>query len=169
MPNACDESVAIRDASPDDFGAILRLNKEWVHFTSPLDAEGLRRVHEQAAYHVVAESDGRVVAFLLALREGTAYESLNYRWFEDRGGAFLYIDRVIVDAAAHGAGIATALYAGLFAFAIAHDAGRVCCEIDVEPPNEASHRFHEKLGFHAVGTQLVADGAKRVSMLVKDL
>ena len=70
-----------RDATPDDFPAILALNAESVHFLSPLDAPRLQRLHAQAAYHRIVTAGGGVAAFLLAFREGADYDSPNYRWF----------------------------------------------------------------------------------------
>jgi predicted GNAT superfamily acetyltransferase len=154
----------IRPARETDFDDVLRLNTEWVHFTSHLDAAALTALHEQSPYHVVVESEGRVAAFLLAIREGADYASPNYHWFDDRGGAFLYVDRVIVDAAAHGKGVARMLYDDLVAFAQGAGIARIVCELDVDPPNEASRRFHDGYGFVEVGTQWVAGGAKRVSL-----
>jgi predicted GNAT superfamily acetyltransferase len=155
----------IRPATADDFVEILRLNSEWVRFTSELDVAALAALHSQSPYHRVVESGGRVVAFLLALREGADYGSPNYRWFEERGGTFLYIDRVIVGAAAQRGGVASQLYDDVVQFASATNAGVVVCEIDADPPNEASRRFHERRGFREVGSQMVAGGAKRVSLL----
>ena len=158
------DRLTIRDACAGDFADILRLNTEWVHFTSHLDEAALARLHAMSPYHRVAVSAGRVVAFLLALREGADYDSPNYRWFADRGGAFLYVDRVIVDSAAQGRGVARMLYDDLIEFARASGIDLVVCELDVEPPNEASARFHDSYGFVEVGTQWVANGTKRVSL-----
>ena len=155
---------AIRPARPADFAEMLRLNAEWVRFTSELDASALEELHALSLYHRVVESGGCVVAFLLALREDSDYASPNYRWFDDRGGSFLYIDRVVVDAAHQGQGIATMLYDDLVAFARESGVGRVVCEIDVDPPNDPSCRFHDRYGFTEVGTQWVAGGTKRVSL-----
>lgn len=163
-PTPPDSAAIIRPAQPSDFGDILRLNSEWAHFTSALDEAGLARLHSQAAYHKVVERNGRVAALLLALREGTDYASPNYRWFSDGGGEFLYVDRVIVDRAEHGSGLAALLYDDLFLFAKLEHIERVTCELDIEPPNEASRRFHDKYGFAEVGTQWVAGGKKRVSL-----
>jgi len=69
------DAARIRPAIAADFPAILALNAALVHFLSPLDAARLRLLHAQAAYHRVAEIDGGVVAFLLAFREGAAYDS----------------------------------------------------------------------------------------------
>jgi hypothetical protein len=164
QPPAAPDGVSIRPANLADFESMLRLNAAWVRFTSPLSHDSLARLHDQSAYHRVVEAGGRMVAFLLALRAGADYDSPNYRWFEARGGAFLYIDRVIVDQAAQRCGIARTLYDGLLAFAARGGIVRVTCEVDIEPANEPSHRFHEGYGFREVGTQWVAGGTKRVSL-----
>jgi predicted GNAT superfamily acetyltransferase len=157
-------AASIRTAAAADFERILALNAESVRFLSPLDAARLHGLHAQAAYHRVAEIDGRVVAFLLALREGADYDSPNYRWFAQRYAQFLYIDRVVVDAAAQGHGLGTLLYEDLFAFARAQAVAMLTCEFDLEPPNPASARFHECFGFRAVGTQWLGGGRKQVSL-----
>lgn len=154
----------LRDATEADFTAILRLNHDFVHFTSRLDEAALRHLHVHSAYHRVIESDGRVVAFLLALREGADYRSPNYRWFSERGGEFLYIDRVVVAGASQGYGLAGLLYDDVLAFACSAGVERIVCELDADPPNEPSRRFHDRYGFIEVGTQRVAGGAKRVSL-----
>jgi predicted GNAT superfamily acetyltransferase len=155
---------AIRHAREADFGDILCLNSQWVHFTSYLDATTLARLHAQSPYHRVVESGDRLVAFLLAMREGADYASPNYRWFDDRGGAFLYVDRVIVGSPNQCKGLARMLYDDLLDFAREAGVDRVVCELDIEPPNDASRRFHDGYGFSEVGTQWVGDGAKRVSL-----
>jgi len=107
----------IRDAAPEDFAAILALNDAAVHYTSPMDLARLQMLHAQAAYHRVAETDGRIDAFLLALRERASYDSPNYLWFQRSYSRFLYVDRIVVAAAARGRGLGIQLYEDLFAFA----------------------------------------------------
>jgi len=156
--------VQLDAAGPADFETILALNRESEHFLSPLDAQRLARLHGEAAYHRVLRSGGEVAAFLLAFREGASYDSPNYRWFAERYPCFLYIDRVVVARAHQGQGLGRRLYADLLAHAAATGAARVTCEFDVEPPNEASARFHAGFGFREVGTQWVAGGRKQVSL-----
>ncbi|MEE4274957.1 MAG: GNAT family N-acetyltransferase [Thermoleophilia bacterium] len=163
-PAEAGDHVAIRPAEADDFAAILALNAAWVHYTSPLDEAALGELHAQAAYHRVAEVDGCVAGFLLAVGPGQAYESPNYRWFAARSGDFLYIDRVVVDGAHQGTGIGGALYDDVADWAARHGVGRLVCEVNVEPPNPVSDAFHERRGFVEVGTQWVAGGTKRVSL-----
>jgi predicted GNAT superfamily acetyltransferase len=156
--------MAIRDAKPSDFPTLVRLNLESEHFLSPMNHERLAHLHTQSAYHRVACIDDQVVAFLLAFREGADYDSPNYRWFSARYPQFLYIDRIVVDAAHQGKRLGAQLYDDLFRYARQTSATRITCEFDVEPPNEASRRFHARFGFKQVGEQSVAQGTKKVSL-----
>ena len=162
-------TFAIRDATSADHVAIARLNLESEHLLSPLDAQRLTHLDQQAAYHRVIESDGEVIAFLLAFREGVPYDSPNYRWFAARYEQFLYIDRIAVSASQQGRQLGGALYADLFAFADRQDIDTIACEFYVVPLNEASRAFHARHGFHEVGTQWVADGHKQVSLQIASL
>lgn len=157
--------MQIRDAKPSDFPHLLRLNEESVHFLSTLTPERQALLHSEAVFHRVAVDDAsKLVAFLLAFREGTSYDSPNYLWFSKNYERFFYIDRIVVSSACQGGGIGTSLYDQLFAFAKQTQAMRVTCEFDIEPPNENSRRFHERYGFMEVGSQLVAAGKKRASL-----
>lgn len=154
----------LRDADRRDDDAILALNLESVEFLSPLDGPALRRLAEQAAYLRVADADGEVAAFLLALAPGMGYASENYRWFAGRYANFLYIDRIVVARSHQGEGLGHALYADLFDFARERRVQRVVCEFDVEPPNPVSAAFHARFGFREIGSQWVRGGRKRVSL-----
>lgn len=156
--------MRLRPAEAGDFDAVLALNHESERFLSPLARDGLERLHAQADLHQVLEDAGMVVAFLLALREGTVYDSPNYRWFADRYARFLYIDRVVVSSVRHGRGLGRRLYERAFAHATETTVPVVTCEYDVEPPNPASEAFHKRFGFVEVGRQAVAGGRKRVSL-----
>lgn len=160
------DSLSLRAAAPADFPDLLALNAESVQYLSPLDSEGLRRLHAQAAYHRVLAEAERPVAFLLALREGSDYASPNYLWFAERYPRFLYIDRVVVAATHQGQGLGARLYEDLFAFARGGGLERIACEFDLEPPNEASRRFHARFGFVEVGSQWLGGGKKRVSLQI---
>jgi predicted GNAT superfamily acetyltransferase len=161
--------MLLRDATSSDFPQLLMLNEESVHFLSPLEPARLAHLHQQAAYHRVIELEGKVAAFLIAFREGSAYDSLNYQWFARHYDRFIYIDRVVVSATQRGQGFGDRLYRDLFSFAKQVVAGRVTCEFDIDPPNAVSRLFHERYGFTEVGSQSVASGTKRVSLQVASL
>lgn len=163
---AGDAHVMLRDATEADFPAILALNEAHVEVLSPLDATLLARLHAEAASHRVVEEAGKVVAFLLAFREGAGYQSPNYRWFCEHYAKFLYVDRVVV--AAHGGGIGTQLYRDAYALARREGVPFLTCEYDIDPPNPVSERFHARLGFREVG-QAELGGRKTVSRQLLDV
>lgn len=160
--------IEIRDAVDADFASIIELNGAEVHHTSAMDLERLRLLNRLSSYHKVATVDGRVAAFLLAMREGAPYDNDNYRWFATRLPSFLYVDRVVVGASHAGRGIGSKLYQEMFAYAQAQGIASVTCEYNIEPPNPASRAFHDRFGFKEVGTQWVAGGSKRVSLQAAD-
>jgi hypothetical protein len=43
---------------------------------------------------------------------------------------------------------------------------RVCCEVNVEPPNPGSDAFHANLGFEEIGRAFVPEREKTVRYLV---
>ncbi len=129
--------MLLRDATPQDFPAVLALNLAFEQFLSPMNAARLMLLHRQAQYHRVIEIDGQVAAFLLAFRENAVYDSSNYHWFSHYFGVqpFVYIDRVVIAAQYQGRSFGKALYEDLFAFAKQAGAQHVACEYDISPPN----------------------------------
>jgi len=158
-----------RPAGPADFDAILDLNAESVSALSPLDIDRLGRLHSAAALHRVAQRDGGIAGFVLAFREGADYDSPNYRWFAQRYPRFLYVDRIVIAASSRGQGVGSLLYRDVMAYAAAADIGLVTCEIDLEPANPVSARFHAHLGFREVGRQRYGEQQKLVSLQVLEL
>lgn len=156
--------LVLRAALPGDFARIVALNDAEVTATSAMDVPRLGLLDALAAYHRVVELEGLVVAFLLAMDDGAAYDNDNFRWFAARYPRFLYVDRIVVDAGHAGLGLGSRLYRDLFEHARRAGIGAVVCEYNLEPPNPASAAFHARFGFNEVGTRRLADGSKRVSM-----
>ena len=156
--------TTIRKAEKRDLNKILELNEESVHFLSPLNMEKLEHLVSQSEVLEVVEVDGEVEAFILTIIEGKDYDSVNYLWFAERYERFLYIDRVVVSVKMHGKGLGGMLYKSIFEYAKQKEIPFVTAEIDINPPNPGSLRFHEKNGFSDVGKQTVADGKKIVSL-----
>jgi predicted GNAT superfamily acetyltransferase len=161
--------IVLRAAAAGDFARIVELNAAEVAQTSPMDLARLRLLAALAAYHKVAEVDGRVAAFMLAMDHTAAYDNDNFRWFAARYPRFLYIDRIVVDAGHAGLGIGSRLYRDLFEHARRAGIGTLVCEYNLDPPNPASAAFHARFGFVEVGARRLADGSKRVSMQAADV
>lgn len=162
-----------RDAVRSDFSAVLTLNEVSVRFLSPLDLAKLTRLSKEPVFFRVAESAATVAGFLLAFLPEAIYDSPNFLWFKARYDNFAYIDRIVVSDAFRGRRLATSLYAELEKYARDRGIPRLVCEINVDPPNPGSLRFHQKEGFIEVGRQEIYEpeksGAKVVSLQVKEL
>jgi len=160
--------ISIRETDDRDWQAIVAINAAHVRHTSPMDLDRLRELDELSSYHKVAEVDGEVAGFLLAMREGCAYRNDNYAWFSSRYSRFLYVDRIVIDAGYSGLGIGTLLYQDIFEHARMAGIPIISCEYNLVPENHPSRIFHEKFRFREVGTQWLADGPKKVSMQVAE-
>ncbi|PTS88217.1 GNAT family N-acetyltransferase [Caulobacter sp. HMWF009] len=162
-------SDALQDLSPTDMAdpglanALLALNNAHAVELSWLQPGRLAHLVAEA---FVARRVG-VDALLLTFDERADYDSLNYLWFRERYARFVYVDRVVVSAAARGRGLARQLYADLFAAAAAAGHSQIVCEVNSDPPNPASEAFHAGLGFTEVGAAAIHDGAKSVRYLLR--
>ena len=159
--------MQILPATTEHFAAILDLNEEFVHFLAPLSRERLGLLDSLASYHKVAIDEDGVAGFALAFGSDTQHDSVNFRWFAARYPSFLYVDRVVVSSHRQGTGVGGLLYRDLFAFACREGYEQITCEIDADPPNPRSERFHERFGFREVGSQqvqYVVGKPKRVSL-----
>jgi len=159
--------VHLREMTDADTYAVLSLNASAVDVTGPLDQERLARLRRLAVRADVVEVDGWVAGFALVLPPGTDYDSPNYAWFSRRyADDFLYLDRVVVSEMNRRAGIGGLIYDA--AETEAHARGRLACEVNAEPPNEASLAFHAHRGYVEAG-RLAHESGKVTAMLVKEL
>jgi uncharacterized protein len=158
------DTVTEIGSDPELRATLLTLNNLSATETSLLDADKLARMIAAARVATVA---GPGAAFLLAFDQTADYDSPNFLWFRERFDSFLYVDRVIVDAASRRFGYGRALYGDLFrrAGTLAHR--RIVCEVNQFPPNPVSDAFHARLGFTEVGRGTLDDGAKAVRYLLR--
>lgn len=159
----------IIDANASHYKEVLALNESLVHYLSPLSLAGLQSLADQSDFFKVVVQNGKVAGFIISLREGQPYESVNYRWFSQRYPAFLYIDRVVISHDMHGKGLGKALYQHLFDYTREKEITKIAAEIYSQPPNMVSLAFHKANGFVEVGRQMTADGTKEVSMQIREM
>ncbi|MCP5152138.1 MAG: GNAT family N-acetyltransferase [Ectothiorhodospiraceae bacterium] len=158
----------IRTVTGADLAAVHALNEGALPHVNRVDESVLDWFRAEATRFVVAEVDGEIRAFMVALAPPTAYWSDNYNWFVERHTGFVYVDRVAVHPDWHGRGLGRALYDDLLAAARrAGDIRAVACEVNLRPPNPGSLAFHRRLGFREVGELDHDGGAKRVAMLMR--
>ena len=157
----------VRPVVADDLPRLLEINEANVPAVGSVDADRLSFIVAESPIALAVEHACDVAGFCLVLGSGSAYDSVNYRWFTERYDRFMYLDRVAVDAAARGQGLGTLLYAEVDRLMRERaDAERLTLEVNVDPPNEVSLRFHARLGFVEVGQQDTPYGI-RVSMQMR--
>ncbi len=147
---------------------VLALNNDNTPHVNALSEQALDALIAQAAsFQVMTRQDKTLSGFVLLLREGQGYESLNYRWFSETFEQFLYVDRIIVAPDCRGQGVAQALYDHAIDLAQAMGVKTLTCEVNLAPPNPRSLAFHHRQGFQEMGQQMTDGGLKRVSLLQK--
>lgn len=152
-------SIEVRRAREDDIDTVVALakaqelggldtaNAEKSGFlVSGFSSDVYRGYLTVAQYFNVVIDEGRVVAFLLAYDsdEIKAGETLNSLLKYNLTDPFVLIKQICVDRQSTGKGYASLLYKRLFEEA---RYPRLAASVVIEPFNERSVGFHEKLGF----------------------
>lgn len=159
-------TVFTRAYQTSDLQAIVRMNHKSEHLLSPMDRNRFIELQTKSSLLLVVEVDQQTAGFLIAFCDGTDYDSVNYRWFSRRLKNFLYIDRVVVSEHVRSMGIGRQLYREAETWARTQEILWMAAEIDLQPPNHASLKFHDKLGFVEAGQQTAGDDHKLVSLRI---
>lgn len=158
--------MKIRTIEQQDYEKVLKLNNANTPAVSEIDLKELEwLVNESLHSLVIEDSNNLLVGFSIILPRGIKYKSDNYLWISERYGDFEYLDRVVIAEEFRGLGCGRDLYQHWFEKA---QAKNLILEVNIRPMNEASIRFHEKLGFKAVGEQDTTGGKKRVQYMLKE-
>lgn len=149
--------MPIRAYQPADLPALYAINQASTPGVGHEDdAAGLGALIGMGTCLVAADEAGVPLGFINLIEPGTmAYPSDNLRWLErwmdEHDTSMLYVDRIAVAGTARGQRTGQALYEA--AFDLTRTLGRawLTCEVNTEPDNPGSHRFHTRLGFAAIG------------------
>lgn len=161
-------SIVIRDVREHELDSVLALNNAAGPTILALDSTRIRWFFDNADYFRIADVDGHIAGFLMAMREGSEYDSSNYRWFREHYPAFVYIDRIVIAKPYRGLGLGRVFYADVTSYAEVR-VPVLSCEVFLEPRDDVSVLFHGTYGFHEVGQQIMSGLDKRVSLLAKNL
>src|SRR5262249_12644500 len=143
---------------------LLRINNLNARETSMLTPERFDRLISVARVATFIEPSA---AFLLAFAQDDEFDGGHFLWFRSRFATFLYIDRIVVAADRRRFGLGRLLYADLFKRADALGHRSVVCEVNLQPPNPISDRFHAAQGFEEVARATLEGGAKTVRYLLR--
>jgi len=159
--------TSLRSLTLEDVPSLVAINNSGVPAVPLCDEETMQQLLDLSslALGLMGTEGDELLGFLLAMDSGLDYDSENYRFFERHYENYLYIDRIVLSDNARGLGGGTALYEAVFAWA--KEAGResITCEVNVEPPNPGSLRFHRRMGFGDVDQQATKGGSVVVQLL----
>lgn len=154
------------EPGPEDIDTLLALSNAHAREIGTFTRE---RFAELVALSFRTRMTNERDAFLIALAERAPAEAPNYRWFIERFERLIYIDRVVVAEHARRRGLGRLLYSDLIHAARRAGYERICCEVNLDPPNPASDAFHARLGFEDAGRAYLPERRKTVRYLIRPL
>ncbi len=162
--------MILRAYVPADLAAIHAINEAEVPAVGTETIEDLEHIANQSMIALVAEVEDQIAGFCLVLARNADYDSINYLWFSEFYGDFVYLDRVAIAPAFQRRGIGRALYAEVERLSAERrpSATVFALEVNLRPRNDTSLAFHAGLGFIEVGQQETDYGAL-VSLMAKPL
>ena len=107
----------------------------------------------------------QLVGFVICLSPNVDYSSLNYAWFNEKFDNFLYVDRIAVSKDHRDKGVGSYIYQKLIEISQQKNVP-ITAEVNLEPPNPGSMRFHHRFDFVEVGT--LHHNEKSVTMLMRN-
>jgi len=151
-----------------DIDAALELNNLNAPAVGEIDRTQLEFLIEHSLYSFAIGAD-TLHAFCITFAPGAPYTSVNYQWFSQNYSEFVYLDRIVVSEKMRNNSLGAELYAAVEQRMIKDRCAPILtCEVNLNPPNIGSIRFHNRIGFREVGQQDSKPGLT-VSLLAKNL
>ena len=95
---------------------------------------------------LISYDHNKVTGLAVCFFEASSYSSLNYKYFSDNYDEFLYIDRIAINKNYRRAGVGSLMYEQLIK-KYHKLKSIICCEVNIEPINQASLDFHARFNF----------------------
>ena len=138
--------------SSSDLRQIWTINQENIPEVGDVpDLDRLNKLINWSS-HVIVVRKSDIVGFILLMREKEDYDSLNYDFYNSQGVPFLYVDRIAISKNHRRKGLGRLIYQKTFEIAKELDV-MTCCEVNTQPRNDPSLKFHKSFGFEEVGTK----------------
>jgi predicted GNAT superfamily acetyltransferase len=160
----------VRNIEISDVARVLEINNANTPGVSELTLSELETDIKNCLHALAIDNEhGEVCAFCITFAPDAPDAGVNHQWFADRFESFVYLDRIATDPAYQNLGLGALLYQSVQKQMIASaQHSLLCCEVNLEPPNPGSLRFHHRIGFTEVG-QHSPQQNYLVSMLSKNL
>ena len=160
----------VRNIEITDVARVLEINNANTPGVSELTLSELETDIKNCLHALAIDNEhGEVCAFCITFAPDTPAAGVNHQWFAERFASFVYLDRIAIDPTYQNLGLGVLLYQSVEQQMIASaQHSLLCCEVNLEPPNPGSLRFHHRIGFTEVGQHSPQQNYV-VSMLSKKL
>lgn len=156
--------MEIRNLASANIEAIWAINEQGLPGTGRVSEQEVSDLLQFSSLSVGMFDGNELLGFVICLPPGTRYGSLNYQWFNDHYNAFVYVDRIAVSTLHRNQGVGTKLYDAVVAYSKEKNIP-IAAEVNLNPPNPGSIRFHERFNFEQVG--VLHHNEKSVTMLLR--
>ena len=153
-----------RELTQYDVDSIWLINEQGLPGTGKVTSLEISHLLELSTFSLGVFSNNELLGFVICLSPGTDYGSLNYAWFNNKYDQFIYVDRIAVATDYRNRGIGSLLYQEVISYSNQHSIP-IAAEVNLNPPNPGSMRFHERFQFEEVG--ILHHEEKSVAMLLK--
>ena len=156
--------MQVRALTREHLHAMWSINEQGLPGTGKVSVDEMEHLLDVSSFARGAFSDDGLLGFVICLPPQADYGSLNYAWFNARYQEFIYVDRVAVATESRNRGVGSALYHAVVSYSTEHHVP-IAAEVNLDPPNPGSMRFHERFEFLEVG--VLHHETKSVTMLLR--
>ena len=153
-----------RALTQNDVESIWLINEQGLPGTGQVSKQEVSDLLKLSTLSLGAFKNEKLLGFVLCLSPKTTYSSLNYAWFNKKYEDFIYVDRIAVSTVQRDEGIGSKLYEEVI-FYSKENSTSIAAEVNLNPPNPGSMRFHKRFGFEEVG--ILHHKEKSVTMLLR--
>ena len=160
----------VRNIVSADVTRVLEINNANTPGVSELTMIELATDLKNSLHALVIDNEhGEVCAFCITFDPNAPDAGSNHQWFAERYKSFVYLDRIAIDSNHQNRGLGALLYQSVEQRMLnSAEHSLLCCEVNLEPPNPGSLRFHKRIGFTELGQRSFND-LNRVSLLGKNI
>ena len=160
----------VRNIVSADVTRVLEINNANTPGVSELTMIELATDLKNSLHALVIDNEhGEVCAFCITFDPNAPDAGTNHQWFAERYKSFVYLDRIAIDSSHQNRGLGALLYQSVEQLMLdSAEHSLLCCEVNLEPPNPGSLRFHQRIGFTELGQRSFND-FNRVSLLGKNI
>jgi len=158
----------VRNIVSTDVTRVLEINNVNTPGVSELTLSELETDIKNCLHALAIDNEhGEVCAFCITFAPDAPDAGANHQWFADRFESFVYLDRIAIDSKYQNRGLGALLYQTVEQRMLdSAEHSLLCCEVNLEPPNPGSLRFHKRIGFTEFDQRPYND-FDRVSLLGK--